>query len=170
MKKIGSLVVMIVMVFTAFSQEVGSTKFRNLEWGAKIDSMYHKDGTKIDFIKDKYAVGAARNAYLIENDDMFVGNVRLRKINYVFNDDNRFTKVLMEGAQDDANQMKFILTYKFGDYKNESRVDGITYYQWLVKDVTFTLAISDQYKFEVKIESNWQATEAYKKNTNVDDF
>jgi hypothetical protein len=39
-----------------------------------------------------------------------------------------------------------------------------------VKDVTFTLGIYDFLKFEVRIESNWQASEAYKKNISVDDF
>jgi hypothetical protein len=66
--------------------------------------------------------------------------------------------------------MKFILDYKFGTFKNESKVDNVSYKQWLVKDVTFTLGVYEFMKFEVKIESNWQASVAYKKNTNVDDF
>jgi len=41
--------------------------------------------------------------------------------------------------------MKFILTYKYGDYRNESFVDDSHIMQWLVKDVTFTLKeISNQ--------------------------
>ena len=169
MRKISLLFILLAFVVLGFSQEQASTNFRAMQWGARIDSIFIKD-TKVSFVKDKNPIGSTRNAYVIENDDLSVGNVKMNKIDYVFNEENRFTKVLMEGAQSDANQMKFILDYKFGVHKNESRVDGVTYYQWLVRDVTFTLAVSDYLKFEVKIESNWQASEAYKKNTTVDDF
>ena len=101
---------------------------------------------------------------------MTIGNVKLNKLVYLFNDDNRFVKVYMEGPKEQTEQMKFILDYKFGEHKNESKVDNVAYKQWLVKDVTFTLGEFDYLKFEVKIESNWQASEAYKKNTTVDDF
>jgi hypothetical protein len=71
---------------------------------------------------------------------------------------------------DQVEAMKFILTYKFGDFKNESVVDDTHIYQWLVKDVTFTLKEVTKSRFELTIESSWQASDDYKKNTSVDDF
>jgi hypothetical protein len=138
-----------------------------MPWGAHRDSIFIK-GNKVSFVKDKSSL--IRNAYSIPNDDMKIGNVKLTKLLYIFNEDDRLIKVYMEGTKDQAEQMKFILDYKFGEHKNESKVDNVSYKQWLVKNVTFTLGEYDFIKFEVKIESNWQASEAYQKNTNVDDF
>lgn len=141
--------------------------FRDILFGAKLDSIFIK-GTKIDFQKDRNA--ALRNAYEIPGDNLFIGNVKLRKINYIFNDELRFFKVFMLGNKEDVAQIRFILNFKFGEHRNESIVDGIRYQQWIIKDVTFTLAEFDNVKFELVMESNWQASEIYKKNTNVDDF
>lgn len=167
MKKIVSVLFFIAFAVGAFAQETNVTSFRNMPWGAFRDSMYVK-GKKVEFVKDKSSL--IKNAYTIPNDDMTIGSVKLNKLIYIFNDENRFVKVYMEGPKEQTEQMKFILDYKFGAFKNESKVDNVAYKQWLVKDVTFTLGEFDYLKFEVKIESNWQASEAYKKNTTVDDF
>jgi hypothetical protein len=167
MKKIVSVLFFIAFAIGAFAQETNVTSFRGMAWGAFRDSIFVK-GKKVDFVKDKASL--IKNAYSIPNDDMTIGNVKLNKLLYIFNDDNRLVKVYMEGPKEQTEQMKFILDYKFGEHKNESKVDNVAYKQWLVKDVTFTLGEYDYLKFEVKIESNWQASEAYKKNTTVDDF
>jgi hypothetical protein len=167
MKKSFALLFFIAFAVASFAQETNVTSFRNMPWGAKRDSLFVK-GKQISFVKDKGSL--IKNAYIIPDDDMKIGNVKLNKLLYIFNDDDRFVKVYMEGAKDQTEQMKFILDYKFGEHKNESKVDNVAYKQWLVKDVTFTLGEFDYLKFEVKIESNWQASEAYKKNTSVDDF
>ena len=167
MKKIFSVLFFIAFAIGAYSQETNVTSFRGMAWGASKDSIFVK-GKKIDFVKDKASL--IKNAYSISDDDMKIGNVKLNKLLYIFNDDNRLVKVYMEGPKEQTEQMKFILDYKFGEHKNESKVDNVAYKQWLVKDVTFTLGEYDYLKFEVKIESNWQASEAYKKNTTVDDF
>lgn len=167
MKKILSIFILAAFVTGAAAQETNVTSFRGMPWGAYRDSMFVK-GKKVIFVKDKSSL--IKNAYVISGDDLTIGNVKLTKINYIFNEDDRFVKVYMEGPKELTDQMKFILDYKFGEHKNESKVDNVSYKQWLVKDVTFTLGEYDYLKFEVKIESNWQASEAYKKNTAVDDF
>ncbi len=161
---------MFMFIATAmFAQETESSvpHFRNIYWGAPKDSVY-VDGKKLEFMKDKNAL--TPNTYYLSNDDMTIGNVRLNRITYFFNDENRFYKVLLEGPKEDAQQMGFILQYKFGQNQGESRVDEVNYKQWKIKDVTFTLGEYDHVKFDVKIESNWQASEGYKKNTTVNDF
>ncbi len=143
------------------------TRFRNIPWGTHKDSIF-VNGKKQEFLKDKNSM--IRNAYMVINDNMTIGNVRLTRINYIFNDEGRFIKVYAEGVKEDAEQMRFILEYKFGAYKNESKVDNINYKQWIVRDVVFTLGVMDRGNFELKIESNWQASEAYRRNTSVEDF
>ena len=167
MKKIALLIFTVALYLSSFAQEVNVTSFRSMPWGAYKDSLF-ANGKKLEFLKDKSSL--IKNAYIIAGDDMTVGNVKLNRLNYIFNEEGRFVKVFLEGPKEDAEQMKFILDYKFGAHKNESRVDNVSYQQWLIKDVTFTLGIYDFLKFEVKIESNWQASEAYKKNISVDDF
>lgn len=141
--------------------------FRNIFWGVSKDSCY-RDGQKIEFIKDRQSM--LKNAYYIQNDDPMIGAVKTDRILYLFNDENRFYKVFVQGPVDVAEQMKFILTYKFGDFKNESWVDDRHIMQWLIKDVKFTLTEVVKSRYELTIESNWQASEDYKKNTSVDDF
>jgi hypothetical protein len=161
-------ILMLGSAYQAFSAENDAVlDFRKIFWGSNRDSIY-RDGKKLDFVKDKNAL--IKNAYAIPGDDMNIGAVKLDKVLYIFNDDSRFYKVFLQGSIDQVEQMKFILTYKFGDYRNESYVDDSHIMQWLVKDVTFTLREITKSRFELTIESNWQASEDYKKNTSVDDF
>lgn len=153
------------MGFSAESEAV--LNFRKIFWGSQKDSVY-RDGKKLDFVKDKTSL--IKNAYSLTGDDMTIGAVKLDKILYIFNDENRFYKVFLQGSVDQVEEMKFILTYKYGDYRNESFVDDSHIMQWLVKDVTFTLKEVAKSRFELTIESNWQASSDYKKNTSVDDF
>jgi hypothetical protein len=151
--------------YSAESEAVLS--FRKIYWGTPKDSVY-RDGKKLEFVKDKNSL--LKNAYSINSDDLTIGAVKLEKVLYIFNDENRFYRVFLQGAIDQVEQMKFILTYKYGDFRNESFVDDSHIMQWLVKDVTFTLKEINKSRFELTIESNWQATADYKKNTSVDDF
>jgi hypothetical protein len=151
--------------FSAESEAVLS--FRKVLWGSAKDSIY-RDGKKLEFVKDKTSL--IKNAYALPGDDMTIGAVKLDKVLYIFNDDSRFYKVFLQGSFEQVEEMKFILTYKYGDYRNESFVDDSHIMQWQVKDVTFTLKEVTKSRFELTIESNWQASSDYKKNTSVDDF
>ncbi len=162
------LVIPSVMFVAAQSKEGASvTDFRDIYWGSKLDSAY-RDGQKLEFIKDRSL--NVKNAFVLKGDPLNIGNVRLNKLAYIFNDDNRFYKVFCEGPKEDSEQMKFILKFKFGEHVNERTVDGVAMYQWLVRDVTFTLKQYEFLRFDLTIESSWQDAEAYKKNTNVKDF
>ena len=46
----------------------------------------------------------------------------------------------------------------------------VSYFQWIVQDVKFTLSQYEMRDFELSIESDWKAAEKYEKNTNVEDF
>ncbi len=168
MKKLLLVLMVCGLAIPAFSAESEAVlDFRNIFWGSPIDSVW-RDGKKIEFTKDKNSL--IKNAYSVSGDDMLIGAVKLDKVLYIFNEEDRFYKVFLQGSMDQTEQMKFILTYKFGDYRNESFVDDSHIMQWLVKDVTFTLKEIAKARFELTIESSWQASEDYKKNTSVDDF
>lgn len=168
MKKIFVAVALITVALSGYSAESqGVLDFRNIFWGSPKDSIW-RDGKKLTFVSDRNSL--IKNAYFLQNDDLLLGAVKLDKVLYIFNDENRFYKVFLQGSLDQLEQMKFILTYKFGDYRNESYVDDSHIMQWLVKDVTFTLKEITKSRFELTIESSWQASEDYKKNTSVDDF
>lgn len=168
MKRLVSVAILAIMSLGAFSAESDAVlDFRNIFWGVSKDSCF-RDGKKIRFEKDRTTL--LNNAYFIPGDDNNIGAVTLDKVLYIFNDGGRFYKVFLQGSVDQAEQMKFILNYKFGDFKNQSYVDDSHIMQWLVKDVTFTLKVVEKSRFELTIESSWQASEDYKKNTSVDDF
>jgi hypothetical protein len=168
MKKLLLAISLLGLTYSGFSAESTAVlDFRNIYWGAPKDSI-SRDGKKVEFIKDRNSL--MKNAYTIPNDDLTIGAVKLDRILYIFNDENRFNKVFLSGSMEQAEQMKFILTYKFGDFRNESFIDDSHIMQWLIKDVTFTLKEISKSRFELIIESSWQKGEDYKKNTSVDDF
>jgi hypothetical protein len=168
MKKLVLLLSIIGMAHSGFSAESeGVLDFRNILWGSPKDSIW-RDGKKLEFVKDRNSL--IKDAFYLPGDDLTIGAVKLERVLYIFNEEGRFYKVFLEGTPADEEEMKFILTYKFGDFRNESFVDDSHIMQWLVKDVTFTLKEINKSRFELTIESSWQASENYKKNISVDDF
>lgn len=151
----------------AESQEDRVSSFRDIVWGTSLDSVY-VDGTRMQFIRTKES--DFENSYELFNDKKAIGNVELQTVQYIFNEDNRFYKVFLEGRKDQVDEMAFILEYKFGGADNSWKVEDIEYTQWIIADVTFTLAEHKFHKFDLVIESDWQAAEAYRKNTSVEDF
>ena len=168
MKKLLLCLPLLFIAIAGFSAESDAVlDFRNIFWCVTKDSCW-RDGKKVEFVKDRQSL--LPNAYAITGDDLMIGSVKCDKVLYLFNEENRFYKVFVQGSVDQTEGMKFILTYKFGDPKNESVVDDTHIFQWLIKDVVFTLKEITKSRFELTIESNWQASEDYKKNTSVDDF
>ena len=141
--------------------------FRSIKWGANLDSIF-ANGKKVEFVNSEDP--GFQNAYIIPNDDPNIGNVRMNKIYYIFNEENRFSKVVMEGRKMDTEEIDFVVQYKFGEHQNSKSFDGGGYKQWIIREVTITLVEHQYHKFELTIESDWEIAEAYRKNTNVDDF
>lgn len=168
MKKLFFSLSLIFITMAAQSAESDAVlDFRNIFWGVSKDSCF-RSSKKVEFVKDRQSL--IPNAYTVSGDDLSIGAVKLDRLLYIFNDENRFYKVFAQGTVEQTEQMKFILTYKFGDFKNESWIDDRHIMQWLIKDVKFTLTEVAKSRFELTIESNWQAGEDYKKNIQVDDF
>lgn len=145
--------------------------FRNFIWGTHVDSTF-VNGQKVNFVPaTKVDLLNGGKFYTLPNDDLTIGSVRLTNIYYVFSDDNsRLYKVLLEGKKKDVEEMEFIVDYKYGDHVNEAVDDDKVSKQWIVADVTLSLYNYNYNKFEFELVSDWEAAEAYKKNTNVTDF
>lgn len=172
MKKILSLVAFFCFTTVMFAQERSSAKiegFRSFEWGQKLEDMTTEDGDAPNFIPiEKLKDGSY---YIIANENLNIGNVLLTSINYVFSrKDDKFYKVVLTGKKEDVEQMKFIIEYKYGKSQNDTQKDDKQLKQWLIQNVNMVLTDYDFKKFELTIESNWEAAEAFKKNTNVTDF
>jgi hypothetical protein len=146
--------------------------FRDFTWGSHIDSIF-RDGSPVKFNKVERNDANENDGhyYTIKGDNMYIGNVALTNIYYVFSKkDNRLFKVLLEGKKQDTEQMRFIVDFKYGESVNEGTVDDKILKQWLVRDVYITLREFSFNKFELELRSDWQAAQAYKKNTSVSDF
>jgi hypothetical protein len=146
--------------------------FRDFKWGAHVDSIT-RNGEPVKFTKvdrnDAHETDG--HYYTIKGDNMMIGNVTLTNVFYVFSKkDQRLFKVLLEGKKADTEQMRFIVDFKYGESVNEGVFDDKILKQWLVRDVYITLREFSFNKFELELRSDWQAAEAYKKNTNVKDF
>lgn len=171
MKHILTLLLLVGFASANFAQEDSPTKiegFRTFEWGLKLDEMM-KDGEQPNFIEtEKLKDGTY---YVLAEENLMIGNVLLSGINYVFSKkDDKFFKVVLTGKKIDVEQMQFIVDYKYGEHLNETIKDDKVIMQWIVEDVTITLVDHKYNKFELILESNWEAVQAFKKNTNVSDF
>lgn len=58
------------------------TDFRDIKWGSHIDSVF-RDSMKVRFTKASNIED--KNAYVIADDNMFIGTVHLKNIYYIFN-------------------------------------------------------------------------------------
>ncbi|MBI1223471.1 MAG: hypothetical protein GC180_12780 [Bacteroidetes bacterium] len=146
--------------------------FRDIKWGSHVDSIY-RDGVKLNFIASNEVTD--KNAYVLANDEMMLGTVLLDKIFYLFNKQGRFTGVLLIGKRqiDEKKQfgeMKYILTYKFGEPELRE-VPGAVQYYWMVDDVRITLDDQEsQGIFTVEFYSDYERSESKKINMNISDF
>jgi len=172
MKQLITLFLTVAMFSNAFTQNDKQKieGFRSFKWGQEITEM-KINGELANFIKVDEGKDKDGDYYILAGDNNKIGNVELRQILYVFSKkDGKFFKVILNGKKDDAEQMNFIVDYKYGDNINEDKKDDKTIKEWIVNDVTIILREYTLHKFELVIESDWEAAEAFRKNTNVSDF
>lgn len=170
MQKVISFALLFFLFLSATGQSTQEvTDFRDIKWGNHKDSVF-RDGEKVNFRKVKN--GVEPNSYMIANDKMNIGTVEFEKIQYIFNEDNRFKKVFMQAERSFLADMKFILSYKFGDPDRVQKTGYVTVKTWRIGDVNFTLSDfkNDRNIFTLTIESNWEESAEIKKNKRVDDF
>lgn len=152
---------------TAKAEESGVV-FRDIDWGAHLDSI-EKNGELIQF--QKVNNSRSSNAYKIPGDDMRIGTVELNELHYIFNEDDRFIQVYMEAGMSDRSDMRFILRHRFGDPDEIREMIRIKMHEWDLGDVQVSMTeYDDQDMFSVTFKSRWDQSEAYRINTNIDDF
>lgn len=141
--------------------------FRKMEWGKSIDEL----STNGELVFIETAKEKDGTHYVLADENLVIGNVLLTNIEYVFSKkDDKFYKVILTGRKADVEQMKFIVDYKYGTHSNENVTDNNVVKEWLVSNVKIMLNDFAYNKFTLVIESDWEAVEAYRKNTNVSDF
>lgn len=171
MKYIVTIFTIFALSANVFAQTKTDNKidgFRTVKWGDKISEIMI-NGELANFIETEKAKDGTY--YILPSENLMLGNVLLNEIRYVFSKkDDKFYKVALTGKKEDVDQIKFIVNYKYGENVNETAKDDKIIQQWIIKNVTITLTDYTFNKFELIIESDWEAAEAYKKNTSVSDF
>jgi hypothetical protein len=148
------------------------TDFRGIKWGVHIDSVFRND-EKLNFVRSS-EVGD-KGMYTLANDEMMIGTVLLDNIYYTFNKQGRFIGVLAIGKRELENkkqlgEMKYILTYKFGDSGLREIPSAIQYY-WNVDDVRITLNDEESKGiFTLEFYSDYERSESKRINMSVSDF
>ena len=171
MKYIFTLITIFAMTFSTFAQNDADQKikgFRSFDWGQIMEEM-KVNGEEPNFIQtEKMKDG---KYFILAEENLVIGNVLLTGIQYVFSKkDDKFYKAILTGKKEDVEQMNFIVDYKYGGNLNIDEKDGKVIKQWIVDNVTIILTDFEFNTFELTIESDWEAAEAFKKNTNVTDF
>lgn len=168
MKKLALSAVVLLSGIIAYGQGSKVTGFRNLVWGTHKDSA-KVDGVSMKFKKDKKA--GEPNAFMVEGDKLTLGAAKLTSINYYFNADNRFKKVVMKGDTAYYGDIDFIVKHKFGNPSETEKKGTLTLLTWREGDVSLRLTRkTNEDNFLFLIESNWDITETFVKNNNVKDI
>ncbi|MCB0737820.1 MAG: hypothetical protein KDC92_09930 [Bacteroidetes bacterium] len=168
MKKLALFALVLFVGNTAFAQGSKIPGFRNLVWGIHKDSV-KTDGQLMKFKKDRDV--AEPNAYKLDDERLKVGAAKLTKINYYFNDDDRFKKVVLKGDTQYYADMHFIVTSRFGKPQETMKKEALNMLVWRDGDVTLRLnKYANQKEFTFMIESNWDVSEGFVKNLKVKDF
>ena len=169
MKRILVAFFAVMMAGLSYGQGSKVTGFRDLVWGIHKDSVYAK-GVKQKFAKDKEA--KEPNAYTLKDDKLTLGAAKLTKINYHFNATDRFKKVVMHGEAKYIQDVREILIFKFGRAKSVNEPNAnLKVYEWQVGDVSISLTSNKREEaFQLIIESNWDLSQSYIQNMNVNDI
>ncbi len=168
MKKFIMILLAVTIAYSSFGQADKIPGFRDIEWGSKLDSTY-LDGAKVVFESAKTPKDP--RAYVIKGDKMSIGNAVLSNVYYTFNEEGRFYKVTAIGSKKGLTDINFILRHKFGDALSTTSEGGVRMKEWAIGKVRFTLLNpNDSSDFTLLIISDWNAIEAYRKNTSVKDF
>lgn len=168
MKKLALVALVLFTGVVAFSQGSRVTGFRNLVWGTHLDSAM-RDGKPVKFKKDREAKEA--NAYMIPGEEMKIGAAKLNSINYFFNEDDRFNRVVAYGDTTYYADMSFIVRHKFGS-PTERQLEGtLEILTWREGDVSLRLTKDTKNKlFSFSIKSNWDRSKSLMTNMRVKDF
>ncbi|MFT4644110.1 MAG: hypothetical protein ACI8ZX_000511 [Planctomycetota bacterium] len=162
-----------ISLFASTNAQTKDTKvegFRDFKWGEEMSGM-KVNGELANFIKMEKENVKDGDYYILAEESLMIGNVLLSSIEYVFSKkDARFFKVVLTGKKIDSEQMHFIVDYKYGENVNEDTKDDRVITEWLINNVSITMKDYTLHKFELTLKSDWEAAEAYRKNTNVSDF
>lgn len=172
MKHIITLFIAISLFATSYAQteKAKVEGFRSFKWGEEMSEM-KVNGELANFIKMDKENTKDGDYYILADENLMIGNVRLGSIEYVFSKkDGKFFKVVLTGKKADSEQMNFIVDYKYGENANEDAKDDRVIKEWIINNVTITMKDFTLHKFELILKSDWEAAEAYRKNTNVSDF
>ena len=80
--------------------------FRDLTWGTSFETVQNQMALVEDFGLGK--------KYARKNDNLVIGDVRVKSILYVFNENNRLYAVMIKPEDDSWRALKMALTYNFG--------------------------------------------------------
>mgnify|MGYP006077011699 FL=1 len=162
-----------VSLFASTNAQTEKSKilgFRDFNWGQEISEMI-VDGELANFIKMEKEKEKDGDYYILAEENLMIGNVLLSSIEYVFSKkDAKFFKVILTGKKIDSEQMNFIVGFKYGENANIDTKDDRVIKEWIINNVSITMKDYTLHKFELILKSDWEAAEAYRKNTNVSDF
>lgn len=170
MKKISIAIFTLIASLSLQAQETYIfDDFRTIPWGTHLDSAFDANGKQIIFEKAKGVNGS--NAWEINEDDKNIGTVVMDRILYIFTEDNRFEGVRMTGESAKSfHEMKYILTYKFGEAKIKDISNGLLY-SWIIDGVRVNLTLNTLTdSFVVEFASDYVVNQSRKINRNINDF
>lgn len=143
--------------------------FRAYKWLQHRDSIY-VNGEKITFKLDTDA--DRPNTYVLDIDKYTFGSVRLNRVNYIFNEEDKLTGIVLKGDKASYDDMAFILNNKFGSPEDvlDLGVD-LKVLNWKKGSTTIKLTNpSGGETYSVIVENSKAKTERIIKNREVKDF
>ena len=141
-----------ISLFASANAQTKATKvegFRDFKWGEEMSEM-KVNGELANFIKMDKEKEKDGDYYILADENLMIGNVLLNSIEYVFSKkDGKFFKVVLTGKKTDAEQMNFIVDYKYGENANEESKDDRVIKEWIIKNVSITMKDFTLHKFEL---------------------
>jgi len=144
------------------------TDFRGLEWGAPLDSVAFDEAPNPVMMATLEAEDG--KYYQRKNENLSIGTAELKNIFYVFDDNNRFYKVVIDGKRSANDDMEFILQQKFGPADDQLQKKYETVKLWNVGEADIVFTERNDQDFTLQIQSNLRKKSFYEINTQVDDF
>jgi hypothetical protein len=142
--------------------------FRGLEWGTKLsDVTFNEKEVQLEFYAE---INNQERWYYRNNDDLTIGTAAVDQIYYVFDEANRFFKVVINGKASSNEEMHTVIQQRLGGPTGYRQWDRKVISSWKMDQVTLLFTEWRSKDYSIQIESF--ADEAYRRqiNSEINDF
>lgn len=163
------LSILFIFISLSLQAQEAVEDFRGLKWGTLFEEVSFDDTRETNLIY-RGGNGEIGKYYVRKDEDLTIGTVLLEDIYYVFDGQNRFYKVVINGKASANEDMEYVLQKRFGKADKRYRRSPKFIRRWEINDVNIIFSEQRSKDFVLQIESKADVKTYVDINSNITDF